>query len=101
MAQTQQFTGSTPLPTYISSLQDMGQWALFANEPSPCYSLTTLGNLAHKQKKRHTAFEDVLMSIGIGLEQCNALLLPENITLCWTQRILKNREINPVIVINP
>lgn len=40
------------------------------------------------------------MPLGIRSEQRNALLLPANITLCWNQRILKNREINPAIVMN-
>lgn len=63
-------------------------------ESSPCYFLITLGKLVHKEKK-NPAFQDVLMPVGIRTEQRNALLLPGNITLCWNQRIFKNREINP------
>ena len=63
-------------------------------------SHTTFSQGSNPISKKHSAFQDVFMPVGIRSEQCNVFLSLGNITLCWNQKILNNRESNEEIVVN-
>ena len=63
-------------------------------------SHTTFSQGSNPISKKHSAFQDVFMPVEIRSEQCNVFLSLGNITLCWNQKILNNRESNEEIVVN-